>query len=205
MSEQQVQTLKKPIYKKWWFWLIVIIIIIAIASKGKDEKSAATSADKSVESSKSGESTSKDDSKKSNSTVYKLNEEAKAKNLSFVVSEVKSDTKIGKNEYLQKKTDNQFLILKITVTNNDKDARTIDTAMFKLKDSAGKEYSAMSDADLYVNGDGTTFFLAKVNPGLNKTGNIVFEIPKNLKGLKLECASGVGFQAGTTATIDLGI
>lgn len=138
-------------------------------------------------------------------TTFKLNETAKAGNLAFVVSDVRTASFIGDNQYLRKKTENLFVIIKIKISNNDKSSRTIDTNLFKLKDSSGKEYSAMADADLYVNDPGQSFFLAQVNPGIDKTGNIVFEIPQGLSGLKLECSSGLGFTGGKFATIDLGI
>lgn len=94
--------------------------------------------------------------------------------------------------------------MKIKVTNNDKEARTVDTNLFKLFDAQGKEYSAMAEADLYVNSD-SHFFLEKVNPGMSRSGYIVFEIPKNINGLKLQCSSGLGFSGGQDVLIDLGV
>ncbi|NLO98589.1 MAG: DUF4352 domain-containing protein [Peptococcaceae bacterium] len=134
---------------------------------------------------------------------YGLNEEVNAGKIGYVVSEVKKDKKIGQNEFLQKTTENQFLIIKVKVTNNDKETRTIDTSLFKLLDSEGKEYSAMADADLYVN-EGNGFFLAQVNPGTSKSGFVVFEIPENVSGLKLQVSSGLGWSGGEYEIINLG-
>ncbi|WP_416386119.1 DUF4352 domain-containing protein [Alkalithermobacter thermoalcaliphilus] len=63
----------------------------------------------------------------------------------------------------------------ISVTNNDKEARTLDTSLFKLTDSEGRTYDPDATADIYVNGQ-NMFFLDKINPNLTKTGYIVFDL-----------------------------
>lgn len=35
-------TVKKPIWKKWWFWGIIIILLIALGSSGSDNKDQGT-------------------------------------------------------------------------------------------------------------------------------------------------------------------
>ncbi|MEV2815880.1 DUF4352 domain-containing protein, partial [Paenibacillus larvae] len=117
---------------------------------------------------------------------------------------IKENKTIGENEFLQKKTENQFLIVDVSVKNLDKDSRTVDTSMFKIIDDKGSEYSPLSDGDLYVNSSENKMFLSEINPNIAKKGNVVFEIPADISGLKLQVASGIGFKAGESATIDLG-
>jgi len=105
---------------------------------------------------------------------------------------------------MQKKTENGFLIVNVSVKNLDKDSRTVDSSMFKIIDDKGSEYSPLSDGDLYVNSSDNQMFLSKINPNIVKKANVVFEIPKDIAGLKLQVASGIGFKAGESATIDLG-
>jgi len=181
----------KSIYKRWWFWLLCIIVIIIIVKACSGGQPTPTP------------SPNSSTPQTSTPQEYNLNNEVKAGNISYVVSEVKKSTKIGTNEFLQKTTENEYLSIKVKVTNNDKEARTIDTNLFKLKDAEGKEYSAMGEADIYVNTD-NSFFLAQVNPGTSKSGYIVFEIPKNLKGLKLQVSSGLGWTGGQYQIINLG-
>jgi hypothetical protein len=183
----------KAIYKRWWFWLLCLLVIILLvkACSGDQPTPAPTP------------SPNTSTPQTSPQEEYKLNDEVKAGNIAYIVSEVKKSTKIGQNEYLQKTTENEYLIVKVKVTNNDKDTRTVDTNLFKLKDAEGKEYSAMADADLYVNPN-NSFFLAQVNPGTSKSGYIVFEIPKNLKDLKLQVSSGLGWTGGQYKIINLG-
>ncbi|CAG7651682.1 DUF4352 domain-containing protein [Paenibacillus allorhizosphaerae] len=202
----------KPFYKKWWFWVVaVIVVFVAIGNKPEDKTTPrntvaeAVIAKQNADAEKAEKAKQAEVKKEQQPVIAKLDEEVKAKNLSFVVSEPKITNVIGKNQFLQKKTENQYVVVKIKVTNNDKDARTIDSNMFKIKDSAGKEYSADSGADIYINESGNTFFLKKINPGLTASGHVVFEMPKDLKGLVITCDSGIGFMAGATAVVDLGI
>lgn len=183
----------KSIYRRWWFWLLCIIVIIILvqACSGGQSTPAPTPAPNSST------------PQTSTPQEYKLNDEVKAGNIGYTASEVKRSTKIGQNQYLQKTTENEYLLIKVKVSNNDKETRTIDTSLFKLKDAEGKEYSAMAEADMYVNTD-NSFFLAQVNPGTSKSGYIVFEIPKNLKGLKLQVSSGLGWSGGQYQIINLG-
>ena len=58
------------------------------------------------------------------------------------------------------------------------------------------EYSADTELDLYANEDGMGFFLETINPNIEKTGNIVFELPKQVKNPKLEVSSGFGWAGG---------
>ena len=135
---------------------------------------------------------------------YKLNETAIAGKLSYIVSSVNITNTIGTNPYMTKTTDNQYVVLKVKVINNDNDARAIDTGLFTLIDSQGKKYSAMADADMYVNPN-SSFFLQQVNPGTDLSGYIVFETPKGIKDVKLHCSSGFAFASGSEAVIDLGL
>lgn len=191
MSEKE--KIKKPIYKRWWFWVVAVFIIVAVAGGGDNTDNNSSTAVAPV-----------NEQKQEQPVTFKVNQEAKVGNLSYVASDIKTATVIGSNPYLQKKTEEQFLLVKIKVTNNDKEARTIDTNLFKLFDTQGKEYSAMGEADLYVNND-SHFFLEQVNPGMSRSGFIVFEIPKGMQGLTLQCSSGLGFSGGENVRIDLGV
>jgi uncharacterized lipoprotein YehR (DUF1307 family) len=174
-------------YKHWLFYLLIIISIISVSACGNGQDTPGPD---------------KENQKEPAGKEYSLDQEVNAGKLGYVVSEVKKDNKIGENEFLQKTTENQFLLVKVKVTNNDQEARTIDTSLFKLNDSEGREYTAMADADLYVN-EGSGFFLAQVNPGTSKSGYIVFETPQDISGLKLQVSSGLGWSGGEYEIINL--
>jgi hypothetical protein len=134
----------------------------------------------------------------------KVDEAVKVGSLTVTATKVSAKTKIGDNEYLQKTTEEKFIVINLAIKNGDKEARTLDSSMFKLIGTDGTEYEPMSDADMYVNKPENMLFFAKINPGLTKKANIAFEVPKDSKGFKLEAASGIGFEAGETALINTG-
>ncbi|MHB0881665.1 DUF4352 domain-containing protein [Paenibacillus sp. SEL1] len=134
----------------------------------------------------------------------KVGEAVKVGSLTVTATKVSAKTKIGDNEYLQKTTEEKFIVINLAIKNGDKEARTLDSSMFKLIGTDGTEYEPMSDADMYVNKPENMLFFAKINPGLTKKANIAFEVPKDSKGFKLEAASGIGFEAGETALINTG-
>lgn len=193
---------KKPIWKRWWFWVLVVIVIGAIGANMEENNGTQTANAPTQEQSSGGKQETKTEEKKEQAKEYKVGDVVPVEKFEYKVNSIKTATKIG-NEFLNKKTDGQFLIINVTVTNKDSEARIIDTSLFKIIDSQGREFEPMADGDVYVN-ENVEFFLQEVNPNLSKTGNIVFEMPKDAKGLKLEVNSGVGFAGGTTALINLG-
>lgn len=197
---------KKPIWKRWWFWVLAVIVIGAIgANSGENTSTETTTApaqEQQKEQNSGGQQEAKKEEKKEQVKVYKVGDVVPVEKFEYKVNSIKTAKKIG-NEFMNKTTNGQFLIINVTIKNNDKEARIIDTSLFKIIDSQGREFEPLADGDVYVN-ENTSFFLEEVNPNLSRTGNIVFEMPKDAKGLKLEVNSGVGLAAGVTALIDLG-
>jgi hypothetical protein len=99
-------------------------------------------------------------------------------------------------------TTGKFVIVQVTVLNNDKESRMVDGSMFKLVGSDGTEFSAYSEADMYINSD-LGFFLEQVNPKMTRTGKIAFEVPADASGLQLEVSSGLGWSGGEYEVINL--
>ena len=99
-------------------------------------------------------------------------------------------------------TDQQFIVLQLTVANNGPEAQLIDPSLFKLKDGQGNEFDPMVDGDMYVN-QSEPFFLQDVYPGTPRAGNIVFEVPADAEQLQLIVQSGIGFEGDQAETITL--
>ncbi|MCC3379878.1 DUF4352 domain-containing protein [Paenibacillus farraposensis] len=201
--------MKKPFYKKWWFWVIIVVLVIgALGSKNNDPTKTAKTDSKTTESKAVSTTASvdkKEEPKKEEAPkMAKIGEAVQVGNLAVQANKASSKTTIGQNEFMQKKTADKYLVINLSIKNLDKEARTLDASMFKLIDAAGLEYEPMADADLYVNDSGNMLFLAKINPGLTKTANVVFEVPKDGKGFKLQADSGIGWEAGKRELIDIG-
>ena len=67
-----------------------------------------------------------------------------------------------------------FLFVKLTVRNDDKKARTIPP--FKLIDENGAEYETSSKG---WSVDGSIGALDSLNPGVQKDGTILFDVPQS--------------------------
>ena len=102
----------------------------------------------------------------------------------FTVTGVKTATKVG-DQYLGKEAQGQFLLYSVTVKNIGDKAQLFDASSQRLYDSEGKEYSADSEAGIYL-GDAGNAFLKQINPGNSVKGQIVFDVPKGTEIVKLE-------------------
>lgn len=133
--------------------------------------------------------------------TYGINDQVKVGKLTYVVNDFKMVDSLS-NVLGEKKTSGQFLVIGLTILNGDKEERFVDSNMFKVN-VGDTEYSADTELDLYANEDGMGFFLETINPNIEKTGNIVFELPKQVKNPMLEVSSGFGWAGGQSKEIQL--
>lgn len=132
---------------------------------------------------------------------YKLNEMATVGKFDIIALDDTIETEI-KGKYSSEKTENQYVVITLKVTNNDDRARDVGGSMFTLIDSKNRSYQK---ADVAMT-DQNFLMYETINPGLSKTFKIAFETARGLKGFKLKTSSGV-LLAGldSSALIDLGI
>lgn len=88
-----------------------------------------------------------------------------------------------------KKAQGTYKILHIKVTNGQKDAIYVNCANFVLLDDQDREFSYSSDINTLPSGD--VILCDTLNPGLTFEGYIVYDIPKDAKGLSLRCRGGM--------------
>lgn len=161
--------------KKILKWVIIavvgLMVLGAIAGKDKDGGSTST----------------KQEGKKE----YKMNQAVKVGNLDYMVVGVSKAKSVG-NEYVKETAKGEFLIIKVKVTNNDKEGRIMDTNMFKLVEADGTTYDAHSMATMQKNNN-AGFFLENVNPKLTAEGYVVFDVAKaDASNFKLQVSAGFG-------------
>jgi hypothetical protein len=133
--------------------------------------------------------------------TYGIKDQVKVGKLTYVANDVKMVDTLS-NVLGEKKTSGQSLVIGLTILNGDKEERFVDSNMYKVN-VGDTEYSADTELDLYANEDGMGFFLETINPNIEKTGNIVFELPKQVKNPKLEVSSGFGWAGGQSKEIQL--
>lgn len=188
---------KKPFYKKVWFWALVVIVIAigGIGGSGsddssKDSKSSSSSSEVSqVESAKSSESSS------SEKATYGIGQDVAVGKLTYKVNSVTTDTNVGGQFGVNAK--GVFMIVNISITNNDTKAASISDGSLKIK-SNGAEYKADSSAGIYANDAGNSAAFSDLNPGTTQTTNIVFDVPQTVAddpNAKFEAASLFGLKS----------
>ncbi|QWI52534.1 DUF4352 domain-containing protein [Bacillus mycoides] len=189
--------MKKPFYKKWWFWVIVVIIVAAAAggNSSEDKEEAKTTSTEPKQEAK--QETKKDEPKKEEpkkeEPKKELSKEGESSKVKIAVGSVESIDSVG-GEYLKEKAQGVFKVVEITITNNQKDAITIDANSFKLVDNQDREFKYSTQAQMAFdvgNGGSSDFFLKQLNPGLSQTGKVIFDVPADAQGLVLKARGGM--------------
>ena len=121
---------------------------------------------------------------KARQTVHRIGDTVHVGYMSYVVWRAGWSDRLSDNAFLDQRPDASFLFVKLTVRNNDKQARTIPP--LKLVDEDGAEYETSSKAWAVRNGIG---LLASLNPGVSKQGLVVFDVPRN-HSYKLRLSGG---------------
>jgi hypothetical protein len=112
---------------------------------------------------------------------------------SYAVWSTKWQNSIG-SDFMAERPDADFLVVSMTVRNNDKTSSTLPP--IKLVDSQGREYDSTSKGSF---SEGFFGPLKTLNPGVESTGLVAFDVPKGQYSLEV---SG-GFTSGENVLIDL--
>lgn len=122
-----------------------------------------------------------------------LSKEGESSKVKITVGSVESTDSVG-GQYLNEKAQGVFKVVEISITNNQKDAITVDANSFKLVDNQDREFKYSTQAQTAFdvgNGGKSDFFLKQLNPGLTQTGKIIFDVPADAQGLVLKARGGM--------------
>ena len=112
----------------------------------------------------------------------------------FAVTDVSESNFIG-NGYFGKQPQGKFILVKVISFNNQKDAVTIDSNLFKLINANNQEYSTSVEGMTAMNlsNGNAEGFLQQVNPGMSIEATYVFDVPANSKisDYKLQARGGM--------------
>lgn len=195
--EENVKKKKKSILKRWWFWLIAVVVIIGIVGSigGTEEDAKQTGSP--------GATTAADPTPEEK--VYKIGDSVEVGKFSITISSCTEQDKFkSDNMYIDDvTTEGKFIAVEAKIVNNDKEARTIDTNMFKLVDSQNREFEVYSKFELMTMLGDKYLFLESVNPGMSRSGIFVFEVPKDVNEYSLKMYPGILFKTGKPETVKL--
>jgi hypothetical protein len=129
-------------------------------------------------------------------TPAELSKEGVSSDVKISVQKFESSDTAGNNQFSTKKAQGVYKIVTLSITNNQKDAITVDGSSFKLLDSQSREFSYSSEAQLAIssstgNQKKEVFSLKQINPGMTVTGVVVFDVPKDAQGFVLKARGGM--------------
>jgi hypothetical protein len=175
---------KKPLYKRWWVWLIALVIIGIALSGSEDEGKDAVADGKDVTPVvTTPEPKPEEEEPEEDILEVGIGVPAEIADVSFMVNSIEETNEIkSSNQFVESaKTEGKYIIIDITVKNEKKESITIHSSYFKLITQDGVEYDPSTDgAVMMAMMDEEDFFLQQVNPGLSKTGKVVFEVGADL-------------------------
>jgi hypothetical protein len=158
---------KKPWFKKKRIIIPAVLVILGIAFSGSGSDSGTS------EESGSSEVTQE----QSEETKAGIGTEVRDGKFAFVVNEVKCGiSKVGSSTF-NAEAQGQFCKVSMTVSNIGDEPQTFFGSNQKAFDSAGREFTNDTAADLYDSDSQT--WLKDINPGNSLTGNVYFDIPKD--------------------------
>ena len=124
---------------------IVVAALIFVTSMTSGESSAETASNENAE-----------------AETFQMGEEIDVEKLGYNVISVFSTDTVN-NSFMSENATGTFLVFEVEVMNKDKEARTIDSSLFKLLLEDGTEFDPSSSATMTAN-ENNEFFLTKVNP-----------------------------------------
>lgn len=185
----------KKLLKWGGIGLVVLIVIAVVASAGK-------SGDNPSSNSNNASNTSNGNNQSETQTVAKINEPVTDSDLVFTATAVETAKTLG-NQYTKKDAQGTFQIITLKIENKGKETKTVDSSMITLTDSQGRKFDRSIEGQTAkgMSQGKVDLFLQQVQPGLNVTGDIVFDVPDDATGLKLLVK---GSYFGKGQEIDLG-
>ena len=185
---------KKPFYKRTWFLILAgltVLGIIASAASGGGKTDTADSTG-------AAESAAPEGDAAPEGATIGIGQPAADGDFSFVVSGVDcSLTEIG-NEYVGTKAQGQFCIVSLAVTNIGDSAGTFFGDNTKLLNAEGQEFSADTEAAIYLEDSDSLF--AEINPGNTLNSKIVFDVPAGTTPASIELHDSA-FSGGVTVAL----
>lgn len=127
--------------------------------------------------------------------IFQVGDEFRVGYWTYAIKRATWSPVVGDNPYSMEHADAMFVMIYLTVTNNDRTPSTLPP--MKLIDSEDREYET-SSKDLFIRGSFGT--LQKMNPDVPTRGSIMFDVPPDRQyALRL---SG-GFESKEFAAVEI--
>jgi len=128
----------------------------------------------------------------------RIGEPASDGDFTFVVSGVDcSSTQIG-DKYINTKSQGQFCILDVAVTNKGNSAGSFFGENAKLFNTTGQEFSADTEASIYLPDSSSLY--EEINPGNTLNSKVIFDVPADTVPMTVELHDSA-FSSGVTVAL----
>lgn len=154
---QENNVVKTPVYKKWWFWVIIVVVVLAII--GGAVGAAAGGSNDSAD--------NKDNDKNNTTNNFYIGDTVSSNSIDFTVTEV-TNTKLLGTELFGYNTESNFIVVTVSVKNNNNDEKDILNSYVSLYKGSAK-YEPHAGSVVLDNG----FYITK-SVGAQLTTTIVF-------------------------------
>lgn len=201
MSQQLYDQYGNPVpqkkkKKKVWLWVIIGIMAIGIIGESlnssaddKDEPNQSTTVNVgSTDETKSNETdamktdatttveTTIEATTEDNSNIIAFGQSGGDDDIKITVNAVSETTEISEGYFKYSPDSGKYAVIEVTVENIGKSALSFMTSNFRLFTEDDIRYSGTT----LITTSGDYFSIETINPGLAKTGYLVFNIPENL-------------------------
>jgi hypothetical protein len=129
--------------------------------------------------------------------IAKLQETVRVGSISYSVWGASYRGQLSDDPYLDQPADASYLFVDLSVRNEDSQVHVIPP--FILRDENGAEYESSNKGWLV---EGSIKFFDSLNPGVEKRGVVVFDVPRG-KRYHLQLAGG--YRSDQEALVDLGL
>lgn len=194
---------------------IIALVIVVNLGDGDSEQEADTGNEAEAENSNDNngdnESTNAEETKENDDSEevekIKIGDPAEIEGVTFIVNDVEETDEIDSGEEFidNAETSGKFVILDVTVENDQDEAITIDSSFFKIITDEDKEHESSSDGDVMMamGDEMNDFFIEDINPGIETDGKVVFEVSDDVDVSKSIMEAQTGFWGTETVEVEL--
>lgn len=164
----------KKLLKWGGIGLLILIVIGVIASAGgSGNNQTSNQANTDNNSPAKQENTEK---------TYGLNETVQDDHLAFTVTNVETAETLG-NQFTKRDAQGMFYIVTLKIENKGNKTATFDSSMAKVVDDKGREFERSIEGQTAKGMDQgkVDLFLQQVQPSLSAAGDLVFDLPADIK------------------------
>jgi len=116
--------------------------------------------------------------------VYYAGDRVIVGNFAYTVNSYYTTDKVGQDlmdNFMGAQASGMFLVLDITIENVAKESKTLWGNSIQIVDDQDRTFDHSFNAEIYLP-QGQQLAFAQMQPGLPKTGKLVFDVPKNIRG-----------------------